>query len=722
MGQYSGGTIVEPPGNVGPTTTGPAVFPYVTDESLVTTDVTINNVSTGKHGFAPKLSGNATTFLDGLGNWTNPVAVDLGVTSISVATANGISGSSSGGATPILTLALGAITPSTVTIGAGAAITSSGAGGALGSNAFTSTAFVPTSTTVNGHALSANVTVAVGDITNAASTASSLAQFAATTSAQLAGVLSDETGTGVAVFDTSPHLTGPVTVALGSVTSPTNLTVGDTASTSPRGIMSWQSNTGTDGARLHLRKSRGTFASPTTIVTGDTIGRLIGSGYDGTGWLEMGSIDIMSTGTIGTNRIPTTMLFKTATDAATSVLTTALTLGADQSATFAGTVAGAFNGTIGATTPAAGTFTSSTFSTSLKSTTALATPSALSATQFTGFASTVSGASIMGYGTTNDVSLMNRAGTVVLGVGPNTTVVNIAGTQSNVAGTLPDGTSALKITATQPTTITGSRYAADLQITSAGSSSQINAGLNVDYLAGYTGSSGTRALRFVNAAAGTATAFANGNIGAVGGARATTTGNNIGVAGDAEGGNSNIGVFGQTDDTKNSATGIGVAGFAANSGTTPIVIGGYFGLQNTAPTYVSSALIADNGAIAAPIFIARDNGTAVFTIADGGMVTSTAGFIEGVQSLSGAGAVDVTHGATAYTSTGVGDALTLADGTNGQVKRIVHKVDGGSGVLTPTTKTGFSTVTFTNAGDAVTLQFYTTVGWIVTGSFGVTIA
>ena len=71
--------------------------------------------------------------------------------------------------------------------------------------------------------------------------------------------------------------------------------------------------------------------------------------------------------------------------------------------------------------------TALTYTTSLKSTTALATPGALSATQATEFASTVSGAAIMGFGTTNDVSLMNRAGTVVLGIGPNTTTVNMTG-------------------------------------------------------------------------------------------------------------------------------------------------------------------------------------------------------------------------------------------------------------------------------------------------------
>lgn len=72
-----------------------------------------------------------------------------------------------------------------------------------------------------------------------------------------------------------------------------------------------------------------------------------------------------------------------------------------------------------------GALVSGTFTTDWKSTTALATPSALSATQFSSFASTVSGASIMGYGTTNDVTLRNRAGVICLGVGPNTTVINI---------------------------------------------------------------------------------------------------------------------------------------------------------------------------------------------------------------------------------------------------------------------------------------------------------
>jgi hypothetical protein len=82
----------------------------------------------------------------------------------------------------------------------------------------------------------------------------------------------------------------------------------------------------------------------------------------------------------------------------------------------------------------------------------------------------------------------------------------------------------------------------------------------------------------------------------------------------------------------------------------------------------------------------------------------------GTQSLSGAGAVNVTSAFTQLTTTGAAQALTLANGTVGEIKIISHAVDGGSAVLTPTTKIGFSTITFTNVGDSCMLV-YTSAGW-----------
>ena len=120
-----------------------------------------------------------------------------------------------------------------------------------------------------------------------------------------------------------------------------------------------------------------------------------------------------------------------------------------------------------------------------------------------------------------------------------------------------------------------------------------------------------------------------------------------------------------------------------------------------------------------------------------GPVTSTAGFIGVVTgnvtgdltgrvfgtvgTRSGAGAVPITSGTVRLTTTAA-DALTLANGTNGQLLTIVMVVDGGDGTLTPTTKTGFATVTFTDVGNSVTLQYFTTLGWMIVSNYGATIA
>lgn len=97
-----------------------------------------------------------------------------------------------------------------------------------------------------------------------------------------------------------------------------------------------------------------------------------------------------------------------------------------------------------------------------------------------------------------------------------------------------------------------------------------------------------------------------------------------------------------------------------------------------------------------------------------GAVTVTSSFGNDVvlasQSLSGAGAVDITNALTQLTTTGAAQALTLANGTVGEIKIISHVVDGGSAVLTPTTKIGFSTITFTAVGDSAMLV-YTSAGW-----------
>ena len=92
----------------------------------------------------------------------------------------------------------------------------------------------------------------------------------------------------------------------------------------------------------------------------------------------------------------------------------------------------------------------------------------------------------------------------------------------------------------------------------------------------------------------------------------------------------------------------------------------------------------------------------------------------GVESHSGAGALNITDLITEVTTTGA-DALTLANGSAGQVKIITMIVDGGDGTLTPATLAGGTTITFADVGDGVVLV-YGTAGWVVVGNNGATIA
>lgn len=123
---------------------------------------------------------------------------------------------------------------------------------------------------------------------------------------------------------------------VGTATPVTALQVSTVLTSSPRGIMSAQYNTGTDGARLHMRKARGTEGTPVIIVTGDNLGRLVASGYDGANYLEMASIIFTTEGTIALTRIPTNITFQTATNATPSVLTTAMSIDSTQSISLVG--------------------------------------------------------------------------------------------------------------------------------------------------------------------------------------------------------------------------------------------------------------------------------------------------------------------------------------------------------------------------------------------------
>lgn len=128
-----------------------ATYPSLTEISYVKgVTSSIQTQFTGKQ--ATLVSGtniktvNGTTLL-GSGDLATPQGT---VTAVSIATANGVSGSSSGGATPALTITLGAITPSTVngnTITTGTGTLTLGAGSTLATSATNSITLTSTGAT-----------------------------------------------------------------------------------------------------------------------------------------------------------------------------------------------------------------------------------------------------------------------------------------------------------------------------------------------------------------------------------------------------------------------------------------------------------------------------------------------------------------------------------------------------------------------------------------------
>ena len=158
----------------------------------------------------------------------------------------------------------------------------------------------------------------------------------------------------------------------------------------------------------------------------------------------------------------------------------------------------------------------------------------------------------------------------------------------------------------------------------------------------------------------------------------------------------------------------------------------------TAPANAATLTIADGKTLTAnnSLTLAGTDGTVMTFPGTNATIarTDAANSFTGNQTIGGAliatpgtrngpGAVDVTTTTTAFTSTGAADALTLADGTTGQIKTVVYIAEaagGDSGVLTPANRIGYASITLNAIGDTVTLQFVGT-GWAILAVNGATI-
>jgi hypothetical protein len=139
---------------------------------------------------------------------------------------------------------------------------------------------------------------------------------------------------------------------------------------------------------------------------------------------------------------------------------------------------------------------------------------------------------------------------------------------------------------------------------------------------------------------------------------------------------------------------------------------------NKPTTFVASKLLLTGATKDAPTICSGIGETSGFIVPEKGIDLGTA------TARSGAGAVPVTNSIVLFTSTATGNALTLANGLDGQLLTILYIAEaagGDTGVLTPANRGGYATITFNAIGDSVTLVFANT-RWYIIGSRGVTIA
>lgn len=207
-------------------------------------------VLTGGSGISIAQSGTALDV-----SLSVPVPVAFGGTGATTATAaRGNLGAAASGANGDITSLTGLTTPLPISEGGTGQTTAAAALTALGGVTAAGAAAAAPVQTVFGR--SGNVIAATGDysvaqVIGAAATSGTLAQFASTSSAQLASVLSDETGTGSAVFSTGPTLTAPVVNGVTNGSAAAAGVVGEVLTASPAAL-ALTSGTSTNVASISL--------------------------------------------------------------------------------------------------------------------------------------------------------------------------------------------------------------------------------------------------------------------------------------------------------------------------------------------------------------------------------------------------------------------------------------------------------------------------------------
>ena len=91
-----------------------------------------------------------------------------------------------------------------------------------------------------------------------------------------------------------------------------------------------------------------------------------------------------------------------------------------------------------------------------------------------------------------------------------------------------------------------------------------------------------------------------------------------------------------------------------------------------------------------------------------------------VQTMTSAGAISIASLVTKITSPDGAGTLTIADGTDGQIKVVVMVSNNANHALTINANIGHSSIVFNSAGDTATLMFLTGNWYFIGGTATVT--
>ena len=206
------------------------------------------------------------------------------------------------------------------------------------------------------------------------------------------------------------------------------------------------------GANFLGFRSNGTAASPTAIVSGNTIGQIGWSGYDGTNWTITGQATMLAAATQNWNSTSrgSKLTFNTTPNGSLTP-TTALTLDQDQSATFAGAIVGNSTITSGAGSGLAGGFGSLIGLGNSGSFPTLANGNG------TLYGNSTLGAVLAGKGSSFDLYLGNSGGSAVMTVATGTVNALFGGAVTGGAASFTTGAFSGAVTLT-PSTGTNASY------------------------------------------------------------------------------------------------------------------------------------------------------------------------------------------------------------------------------------------------------------------------